>query len=160
MRVLVVAALALGGCKRVAPARHIALPPGPTAVLDPSLNPTFPTTQPIVLARYGGGEAVHLFWEVSLWDDGTIRFTGERCHGTRRATLPVPRVHELVDALAQVPDSPASKVCADDFFTDVYAKQRAWRRGDCTRSVDPNLDNALELIRTAIGTMPCDPRIL
>lgn len=163
MRQIVLVLLVVCACKREQPARHVALPPGPAAVLDPSPNPTFPASAPDLEARDVGGLAGQVLWDISIWSDGTIRFAGDHCRSVRRAMLPPSRVHELGAALGQLGEvSPMADedVCSDDFIVAVHANSRWLERGECARTHDPTLDNALELIRTAIGTMPCDQTVL
>ncbi len=164
MRALVVAVLAVGACKPHEHAqRHVALPPGHAPMIDHSPNPTFPTTRPRIEARKQGGIAGVIAWEVKLWDDGTIELSGEACHGTSRATLPPSRVRELAGALDELDleHAPRTKpTCVDEFTTRIVASGHALSRDDCGGSNDATLDNALDLLRTAVSTVPCDQRFL
>lgn len=165
MRAVVVAALILCACKRVQPARHIALPPGPAPVLDPSPNAELPKMPPLIEARTQGGIRGSILWQIDLWSDGTVGFSGSSCHGTFRATLPWTRVKELAEALTQIDFShpvpvPQDDHCKDGYETTVVAISRRIERTNCMTTRDPALDNALDLIRTAVSTPPCDTQFL
>ena len=162
MRQIALVLVLVCACKREHPARHVALPPGPSAVIDPSPNPTLPMARALVDASEAGGNFPKTYWRVQIWEDGTVGFSGEQCHGTHRATLPLPRIEQLVTALEDVDLGhvpAAAKRCSDDIYTDVTVQGVHVSRGSCAGS-DPRIDNALDLVRSAVGTVPCDQRAL
>jgi hypothetical protein len=161
MREIAWVLLLVCACKREQPARHVALPPGPSAVLDPSPDATLPTaTDPLIEARMQGGLAGGRDWVVQLWADGTVGFSGRQCHGTYRGTLPAERVQQLVDALEESGfDASTDARCVDAFQWVLRVGRHSVVRDQCA-SPSPMLDAAFALIRTAIGTIPCEQGVL
>ena len=163
------ALLRLIACKHRDHSRaHVALTPGAAPLLDPSPDPAVPASSPLVATWSWGGEPATEGLGVRLWGDGTIIVSGNACTPTRRFTLPPARVAELAAALRllDLDDMTRHHDCDDPKdssprigSTFVSVDGDRFERGLCDPS-DPGFDNALELIHTAVGTLPCTSDVL
>lgn len=141
-----------------------ALPPAPTATLDPpEVKAEFPQEQPAIAMWSGGGEMPKTTMSVRVWADGTVRF---RCG--RRGKIPAERVAAMLSTFDQQGWMPAPVPAGEGKMADKApdpncqtTSVQLGRDGNVKRhnsacgTISESLTDAVEFVRAVVGPDPC-----